>query len=74
MRGDIVHATHSFTFVMLAHLKKARTVLVKKSSRTIGEHCGVPPEIISQCLKEHCSMVVVVIAVLRAEFPERSLF
>ena len=70
VRGDIVHATHSFTFVMLAHLKKAMTVAVKKSLRTIGKYGGVPPEIISECLKEHCTVVVVSIAVLRAEFPE----
>ena len=73
VRGDIVHATHSFTYVMLAHLKKATTVQVNKSLRTIGKHGGVPPEIISQCLKEHCTMAVVSIAVLRAEFPEWSL-
>ena len=37
VHGHIVHATHSFTFAMLTHLKKARTVLVKKSLRTIGK-------------------------------------
>ena len=66
-------STHSFTCVRLAHLKKARTVLVKKSLRAIGTNGGVPPEIISDCLRKHCAMVVASIAVLRAEFPEWSL-
>ena len=73
VQGHIVHATHSFTFAMLTHLKKARTVLVKKSLRTIRKNGGVPPEIISDCLTKHCAMVVASIAVLRAEFPEWSL-
>lgn len=73
VRCHLVHATHTFTFVMLAHLQKSRTVQVKQSSHTTGtHHGGVPPEIISECLKEHCTMVVASIAVLRAGFLEWS--
>ena len=36
VHGNVVHATHSFTFAILTHMKKPMTALVKKSVCMIG--------------------------------------
>ena len=67
--GNITDLETSYTYHMLTLLSRTRTINVKGKPHTIGDSSGVPPTCLRRCLHRMCSLVVMMIAVVKAELP-----
>lgn len=70
MAGNIFTCVGSHTYLMLQHLLKPRTFVVRGQSYTVGSIHGVSNDVMKRVSARMAAWVALVTATLRAEFPE----
>ena len=68
--GKAATTEGTYTSIMLKHIAKQRTIVIRNLTYVIGSDQGIMPEMLQQALARMNSFVVLAVATLRAEFPE----